>query len=108
MVMVMRRSLAYVVLAILCSAGIHSPVRLQGQASGASLTPWLDTALRQGTADQRHAVWVYYRDKGARVTAQSTSLPVSARALGRRARRYWRLVVAACVLLMILSPSPRS
>ncbi|HWN86182.1 MAG TPA: S8 family serine peptidase, partial [Vicinamibacterales bacterium] len=83
----MRRSLAYVVLAILCSAGIHSPVRLQGQASGASLTPWLDTALRQGTADQRHAVWVYYRDKGARVTAQSTSLPVSARALGRRARR---------------------
>ena len=87
MVMVMRRSLAYVVLAILCSAGIHSPVRLQGQASGASLTPWLDTALRQGTADQRHAVWVYYRDKGARVTAQSTSLPVSARALGRRARR---------------------
>jgi hypothetical protein len=44
------------------AVGIQSPVPLHGQVFQADLTPWLDTALRQGTADQRHAVWVYFRD----------------------------------------------
>ena len=86
---VTRRSLIRTVaLAIVFAAVLHSPVSIQGQAREAYLTPWLDTALRQATPDQRHTVWVYFRDKGARVAAQSkSSLPVSARALGRRARR---------------------
>jgi hypothetical protein len=29
------------------------------------LSPWLQTALRQARADERHVVWIYFRDKGA-------------------------------------------
>ena len=84
----MRRPRTWgVVLGVLCALAIHSPALVQGQTPEAALTPWLDTALRQGTTEQRHLVWVYFRDKGVRVSPQSASLPVSARALARRATR---------------------
>jgi subtilisin family serine protease len=41
------------------------------------LSPWLQTALRQARADERHRVWVYFRDKGA--FAHSRFLPAAAR-----------------------------
>jgi serine protease AprX len=42
-------------------------------------------ALRQGAAGEAHAVWVYLRDKETGTAARPA--PLSARALGRRARR---------------------
>lgn len=58
---------------------------LRGQGPGAFVAPALDTALRLAPAGGTHAVWVYLRDKGA--GAASRPAPLSARALGRRARR---------------------
>jgi serine protease AprX len=77
-----------VALGLLCAVGFGSPGRLHGQGQEAFVAPWLDTALRQGTAEQRHAVWVYFRDKGPQAAApRALSAPVTARAVGRRARR---------------------
>jgi hypothetical protein len=75
------------VLAIFCGVAFQAPGPVRGQTREAYLTPLLDTALRQGRDDQRHAVWVYFRDKGVRLASQSASAPVSARALARRTRR---------------------
>lgn len=78
--------IAVVVCAIASGVWFHAPGPVRGQTRQAYLTPLLDTALRQGRDGERHAVWVYFRDKGARLVTQSAP-PVSARALGRRARR---------------------
>jgi subtilisin family serine protease len=32
-------------------------------AQSGRLSPWLETALRQGTAEQPHHVWIYFRDR---------------------------------------------
>ena len=45
------------------------------------------------------------RPTGSLVKLQSSR---TGKPLGRRARRYWRLVVPNWVLLMAVSPSPRS
>lgn len=62
---------------------------LASQTPSSPLTPWLETALRQGRAEQRHAVWVYFRDKGPESARSlpASSTTVSARARARRARR---------------------
>jgi len=75
---------AVVIVAGVCAA-MAGTGPLRGQARSALVTPALDTALRQGAAGEEHAVWVYLRDKGARVADQTA--PLSVRALGRRARR---------------------
>jgi len=75
---------AVVIVAGVCAA-MAGTGPLRGQARSALVTPALDTALRQGAAGEAHAVWVYLRDKGARVADQTA--PLSVRALGRRARR---------------------
>jgi serine protease AprX len=41
-------------------------------------SPWLETALRQARADERHAVWIYFRDKGT--LASQRTLDAAARA----------------------------
>jgi subtilisin family serine protease len=72
------------VAAAICLATLD-PGPLRGQGPGAFVEPALDTALRLGSPDETHAVWVYFRDKGAGPVTRPA--PLSARALGRRARR---------------------
>ena len=47
----------------------------------------LEAGLRAGRADDRHLVWVYFRDKGAQARAASPRLPITPRALSRRSLR---------------------
>jgi len=49
----------------------------------------LETTLRAGRGDDRHLVWVYFRDKGAGAEASAASqrLPITPRALSRRSLR---------------------
>lgn len=77
------RSLARVHAAILALVivGVVSP-----DARQTRLSPWLDTAVRQARANDRLAVWVYFADKGVQ-TASADTLPMTTRALDRRARR---------------------
>ena len=70
---------------VIVAAGVCALAPLRGQATSAAIAPALDTALRQGGRDEVHAIWVYLRDKGAQAAARPA--PLSARAVGRRARR---------------------
>lgn len=83
-----RRRLPAVASVLVVAAGVCAlgTPPLRGQTNGAFVTPALETSLRQGRADEPHAVWVYLRDKGAGFAAQQPA-PLTARALGRRARR---------------------
>jgi serine protease AprX len=69
--------LAFAVLAIVSTPSQQLP-----------LSAWLDTALRQARPDDRHVIWIYFRDKG-RVTTGGVeaSSALSARARARRAAR---------------------
>ena len=80
--MIVRRCVHAIVIV---ATGVCALVPLSGQGAGAQVAPGLDTALRQGQPDDVHAIWVYLRDKGANAAARPTTL--SARAIGRRARR---------------------
>jgi serine protease AprX len=53
------------------------------------ISAWLDTALRQSRPDDRHFIWIYFKDKGSRTAGGvgASSPPVSARARARRAAR---------------------
>lgn len=54
-----------------------------------AVSAWLETALRQGRPDDRHVVWIYFRDKGATATGRSAAFDttLTARARARRATR---------------------
>jgi hypothetical protein len=61
---------------------------LGSQMPQAVLSPWLETALRQGRADERHRVWVYFRDKGMTAARVDSEAAIgSPRARARRAAR---------------------
>jgi serine protease AprX len=53
------------------------------------VTDRLEAALRAGRGDDRHLVWVYFRDKGASAEARAASAPIAVtpRALSRRTLR---------------------
>ncbi len=49
---------------------------------------WLETALRQSRPDDRHIVWIYFKDKGPSAAGRVESFPaLSARTRARRAAR---------------------
>jgi len=77
------RRCAAIVVGLICTVGFEAGGDGQGQM--ATLSPWLETALRQGAPGARHRIWVYFRDKGQPLAGRS--MPLSERALGRRARR---------------------
>ncbi len=80
----LRQRAVVALLGLICAGGFNaSALRAQGQQ--AALTPWLETALRQGAPGQRHTIWVYFRDKGQQSVARA--MPLSVRALTRRTRR---------------------
>ena len=47
----------------------------------------LEAGLRAGRSDDRHLVWVYFRDKGSAARAASVRLALTPRALSRRSLR---------------------
>jgi serine protease AprX len=53
------------------------------------VSTWLETALRQGRPQDRHVVWIYFRDKGSLATGRRASFnaTLTARARTRRAMR---------------------
>src|SRR5688572_3814720 len=77
----MQRILLSVLGAVLMSASVPT--------QDLPLGPWLDTALRQGRANDRHIIWIYLRDKGSSSAERDSNAAtaVSARARLRRAAR---------------------
>ena len=70
-------ALAFAILAVVSTPSQQLP-----------LSAWLDTALRQSRPDDRHIIWVYFKDKGSATTGRAgASSALSARALTRRAVR---------------------
>src|SRR5687767_6357001 len=51
------------------------------------LSSWLQTALRQSGAADRHLIWIYFRDKGPDAERPSQTAGVTVRARQRRASR---------------------
>jgi serine protease AprX len=75
-----RRALAVAVLAL---AAIRAEPAPPGRIS-----EQLEAGLRAGRGDDRHLVWVYFRDKGpSAARASSIRLPLTPRALSRRSLR---------------------
>jgi serine protease AprX len=64
-----------------------APLPAAEQAPPSRLSDRLEASLRAGRADDRHLVWVYFRDKGAEAKAASVRLPLTPRALSRRSLR---------------------
>ena len=54
---------AILALAVAALTASHTPV-----AQSSVITPWLETALRQARTSERQLVWIYFRDKGPRVS----------------------------------------
>ena len=80
----LRRRAVVALLGLICAGGFGTST-LRAQVQQATLSPWLETALRQGAPRQRHTIWVYFRDKAQQSVARF--MPLSARALTRRTRR---------------------
>jgi subtilisin family serine protease len=84
LVMTRSRHVARARVLLIIAAGLAVTGATPG-ARQSRVSPWLETAVRQASADDRLAVWVYFADKGEAAPAGSTE--ITARAAARRAVR---------------------